>query len=341
MRGYRWSLIGALLALACIELLVRQTLSVRTISEPDYVRVNAPGTAVWGREGHGVSHWDAHGIRSRASGPAHENKRAARVLVLGDSVTEALQVDDAQTFVQIAELKLGSHALPAVVQNAGRSSFSVADHVLHAARHRRLFAPDWVVVVVQENDFTTDAFDVRKSHFEQREGKLEVVPVEMDGRLDRLFRRWDGISSAGGYALVRAREFRAAFALEAPLFHEAPHRAAAVAKAIEYPVEEEVALLAKAYATLLGPRITILFLPEFTLGGSQAQESEIERRVRVAADTMGARFVTPRPAFAELQKRRVVPYGFANLEFNAGHLNPEGHAAVGETLAREISDALF
>src|ERR1700692_1251831 len=83
-------------------------------------------------EGFGVSHWDANGIRRSP----HSCSNCARVLVIGDSYTEALQVNDGQTYAAVAETILAGPK-PVRLLNAGVASASPADYTLQAVRYRK------------------------------------------------------------------------------------------------------------------------------------------------------------------------------------------------------------
>lgn len=338
MRRALQRLTGVCLALLCLEGLTRSTFGTRTVAEADFPRVNAPGIPIrWGREGHATSHWEAHGVRRGSLPP---NPSAKRVLVLGDSVTESLQVNDDQTFEWLTETKL-TRAAGTRVLNVGHSRFSLADYIFHAPRNVRVFAPDWVVVAVEESDFTTDAWAPAKPHLRLTEtGDLESIPVNEDARSDQLFRKLENLSRLVPYTLVRVREFRAAFATEPPLFRAGAaerKKAPAPTEAKDYHLDKQVDALAKAYAG----RVTILYLPPFSPTAPHAPESDVEARVRAAALARGIRFVVPRAAWEDLARRHVAPYGFENLGFNEGHMNPDGHRAVAEVLAKELDDALF
>lgn len=315
---------------------MRTTYSVRYAPEAGYVNVNAPGaTFVWGREGHGISHWEAHGIRR---GPSPRDTAGPRVLILGDSITEALQVGDEVSFVSQAEMRLRREPRP-VVLNAGHSTFSVADYIFHAPRNLETFAPRWTVVVADASDFTYNAWDKTKPRFAASpDGALRVEYVDAESPTERRFGRFTPFTKAVPYAFIRFREFRAAAGKEPPLFR-AGRDAAAASSATEpdYPIEEEAAMLGRAYAG----RLSVLLLPKFDVSPPFVALTPIEQRIRAGLLAAGVRVVVPEAEFRALGRQKKCPYGFANLVFNEGHLNADGHAAVAEALAREIDDAVF
>src|SRR5262249_2151345 len=93
-----------------------------------------------------------------------------RILCLGDSFTEGLQMDVARTYPMRLEALLREGAasdprLPrARVFNGGRSGRSVAYTVGLAGAHLRMFDPDWVVVLVR-NEWDALLFDRSEEFF--------------------------------------------------------------------------------------------------------------------------------------------------------------------------------
>ncbi|MDO9300398.1 MAG: hypothetical protein Q7T89_03405, partial [Anaerolineales bacterium] len=78
---------------------------------------------VWGVEGYGVTHYLSNG---EISTPYQSE---ISVVVLGDSYTEAVQVNDDQKFVSVAENVLQERGLKMDLHNLGASGRSIADYV--------------------------------------------------------------------------------------------------------------------------------------------------------------------------------------------------------------------
>lgn len=292
--------------------------------------VNAPGVARWGREGHGTSHWLEHGLR----GTRPPQPELPRVLVVGDSFTEALQVDDAETFTHVAEARLSDQGRNVQVLNAGFSGRSAADHVALAPTYRPLIAPVWTVVAMTDSDLTTDAWDVTKTHFERAGQELRVVRVPPRPRqgAERLLGELRRRSSLLDYSMVRLGELREVSEREAPLFRAADVAPAAGASPLEdrsFPVEDAVDALIAAHQG----RLSILWLSSFD-PAAPARSTPVETRVAAQAAARGIGFVATRARFDTLERR--APFGFADSGYNQGHLNLHGHRIAGELLAEEI-----
>ncbi len=330
------ALLGLALGLCTLEAAVCTVYDVAFVPEPGYVKVNAPGAPlVWGREGHSISHWEAHGVRRS---PTPRDPDGDAVLVLGDSITEALQVADEVSFVAQAEARVRRAPRPRIL-NAGHSAFSVADYILHAQRNLAIFEPRWTVVVADASDFTYNAWDATKPRFATiAAGGLQIQAVDVETPAERFVGRFTPFTKAVPYAFIRLREHRAAEAKEPPLFR-AGHVESTSSAEVErdYPIEAEAAMLAAAYQR----RLSVVLLPRFLPAPPYVRLTATELRIRDALVAVGVRVVVPDAEFRALGARLICPYGFPNLAFNEGHLNADGHAAVAEALAREIDDALF
>ncbi len=330
----RWGVAGAL-AVLTFELVLRPIYSIHMASDPELGAIIAPGSTVrWGIEGWGTSRWAERGVRVEAADPSRPS-----VLVLGDSQTESLMVDDAEVFTTLTERHLQKAKPTARVLNAGKSSHSVADYVALAPRYRAAFAPKWVVVQVRDSDFGSDAFHENKRHFERTGAGVTVVDVAEPtrGRLGGIAWAARQRSSFFGYSVVRFGKFRAAAAQDAPLFHasQAKHDEAPSGEAAElaadFPLDAELDLLVKAW----DGRVTILYLPELDPKHPE-RVSSIGAWLAARCRAQGVSFVTLADAFGGMLARGRSPYGFANTHFNEGHMNAEGQAATAGLLAAEL-----
>jgi lysophospholipase L1-like esterase len=276
-------------------------------------------------EGFGVSHRDARGIRLSP----HRCSICPQVLVIGDSYTEASQVDDDKVYTAVAETML-SGLRPVRLLNASTSGASPADYFVQATSYRRRFDPAWIVIQLNADDLGRDAFLPDKVHFRQNGDRLTpVVPSPYAyGRISRTLGFIRERSALANYAIGRldiARSganappwFRAGFNNRVHLSSSAP---------ATYPLEHELDLLRAAYKG----RVTFLFLPLFNVP-VEVEELRFERYC--GATHMSC--VNFRASFDEFRRTGTAPYGFPNSRFGDGHLNAAGHAAVARQLADEI-----
>ncbi len=293
--------------------------------------VAGPGRIRWHREGDGTSHWIEHGVR-RHTPPAQDRPR---VLVLGDSYTEALQVDDGETFADVAEARLRAIGSDTQLINEGSSTRSVAHYIALAPRFAELFSPTWTVVQLRDSDVMADAWHPAKTHFERTAGEgLRVVRVAPSARhgFSRILWDWRQRSALVGYAVVRLGELREVASHEPPLFRaaETPRVTWEITSTPEdYPVEAELAALVDAFDA----RVTLLYLASFD-PTAPLTPTPTETRVSAYAASRGIGFVNTRTLHSEL--RGWSPFGFSNTPYNQGHLNSLGHRLAGDLLAVEL-----
>ena len=331
-RAGSWT--GILLALITMELVVRQVYHVPVAFEPGFGKIIRPGATVrWWKEGHGESHWTHFGIRRREM----PDLSKGGVLVLGNSFTEAFQVDDHEVFTSIVEDRLRSKGVATTVLNAGRSGASAADYAALASRNRGLFRPRWTVVQLMPDDLGALAWAPGRSHFAYDEnGRLvaRAHPVSDGGRLQALLSPFVNRTMLLVYGTYRIEEFKNAAAAEPPLFRAASSAAAPATTAARdsHPIEAELDLIAASYDR----RVTFLFIPAFDFQSPLAFSTSTEARFDAHCRQGSLSCVSLRPGYPELVRRGLSPFGFGNTAFNGGHLNEDGHRLAADVLAAEL-----
>ena len=326
------ALAGALLALALFEGVARRVSWLVYDIDPRLGSILAPGrAAVYCREGCGSSRWIADGIRRAA--PLDPARPV--LLVVGDSFTEALMIDDDRVFTRILEARLAAAGSPLQVANAGRSGGSPADYVALAPFYRERLAPRWTVIQLRAPDLEGDAFDPSKTHFDEgSDGRLTVVPVVQPiSRFNRMLAPVRRESALVGFATVRLREFRSAAADEPTLFRATRRRAPPPPRA--WPVGAQLAAMADAF----DGRVTFLFLPDYDARDPRHVDA-IEGTVAAACAAHAWSCASLRDAFPAFAAARTAPYGFPNSAFDSGHMNAAGHAAAAAVLETELRRAL-
>jgi lysophospholipase L1-like esterase len=327
---------GILLALVAMELVVRQVYHVPVAFEPGFGTIIRPGATVrWRREGRGESHWTRLGIRGREAPDLSKSS----VLVLGNSFTEALQVDDDEVFTAIVERRLRRDGIEATVLNAGHSGASAADYAANAPRDESVFHPRWTVIQLSPHDLAEWAWNPQRSHFAyDGDGRLvaRARPVPARGRLRAVLSPLVNHVMLLVYGHYRLEEFKEAAAAQPPLFRAAETESVtpmptAPAPPTAYPVEGEMDLLAASH----GGRVTFLFIPNLDLRSPHTM-TPAEARFDAHCRQASLSCVSLRPGYAELVRRGVSPFGFENSPFNQGHLNQDGHRLAAEALSAEL-----
>lgn len=302
--------LGTALALATAELLAR------------HYAFTLPSTEkTWNREGNATSHWRG-GIRL----PISANGK--RILVLGDSYTAAMHVQDDQTFCAWTERDLRAAGKAATLLNAGVPGLSLADYILDGRARIAKERAEWTVVALTADDLGATAWSKAGAHFAWQDSKLVVGrPKVARGTLSGTVQRIRERSAFYQNARLQYWGLRRMAADWRP-FRAQPARPRR--KERQYPVSEELALAREA----LGDRVTFLLL-------AVGEPSGLEAQFVTACATLGLKCVNTREQLEALRRSGVPPQGFPNTDWDVGHLNRWGHRAVAQPLARALEDAVF
>lgn len=278
-------------------------------------------------EGHSVAHWDADAVRSSpAAGQA-----AAPVLMVGDSFTEAMQVDDDETFAALAQQELARRGVSIRTINIGRGMHSPADYVALAPFYRAKFRPRWTVVQLDPYDLESDPFDSSKTHFVDEGARLRVVQVvPREPRWKQSLRPLRERSALLDRLIAKAGTYRQAAHMP-PLF-----RAADASRNVEtasddprWPAEQVLDEVRRAF----DGRVTFFYLPLF-----EAEVPLTERRFDAWCAAARVDCINLRSTFPQFRAKGRAPFGFPNSSFGIGHLNEEGHRAAAGLVARALDD---
>jgi hypothetical protein len=329
---------GLAAALLVGELTARRFYFSPRTFDPDFGWVIEQGaTTRWGLEGEATGHWAARSVR----GSWDEARDRDPILVAGDSMTEALEVDDDQTFTARAAAELRAMGKDRALLNIGSGGQRAPTYCAYAPAYKRVFKPTWTVLAINDDDLEGDMFDKSSSYFVlehdargQDHLKLQyVAPEGGGGPLFIMYRRMRGKSAliqlsaqqALGFrtdaALTRARMFRASAESPAP----------PLPRASDYPVQAALGELVKAF----DGRLTILFLSSFDPDAPD-RPTDVELEVRRFCEG-GTSCVFAGDAWPDFARRHATPFGFPNSGWNHGHPNVEGHRAIGALLARELA----
>lgn len=140
--------------------------------------------------GHAVR-TNAWGMRDRPHA-LEKPEGTFRILVLGDSFMEALQVDFEESLPHLLETELAERSGRAVeVINASTSGWGTDDEVAYLDRYGMRFRPDLVLVAMTLHNDLSD--NLALEHHDFRNGELSVRPPP----------HWSGLE----WALIRGRDF--------------------------------------------------------------------------------------------------------------------------------------
>lgn len=123
----------------------------------------------------GWDHTNNEGLRmSKDIGPKAKNEK--RVLLLGDSFTEAEGVLEEDRFFSIAEKRLNALGSHWAVINAGIQNGSPGQYALQLRKYLSKFNPDFVITLISPNDLRDDLIIERKYGLER---DIRGVPLKL------------------------------------------------------------------------------------------------------------------------------------------------------------------
>ena len=347
----RWAsaLLGVGCALAALQVLAYHTLRTgRYVQDPVLGPVRRSGVYEYRLEGWAVSHWLERGLRDSGNPPL-VGRAQARVLVLGDSFVEALQVHDPEVFTSQAERDLRASGWKVEMLNAGRAERSVADLIARSEAFLQVFQPDWVVVLVRAVDFERDSWNPDRIHFEHQQGRLSLAGRDPDEPspssatpkpspppgwsewLGQLPYVW-GFSHLWNLGVLRWQEYEQRWAQQPAIFR-ASEAVPPPPAARRYPLEAELEWLHRSFHG----RMSLLFVPELDRWQGP-QPGDSDRSLVEGCRRLGISLLNTSPDLQELRRRGHPPAGFFNSSFNQGHLNRHGHRALASTLARGLRE---
>jgi len=210
------------LALLFGLLLVEGGLRLAQVAYPAFERPT-PGLGQWGvpnAEGWAVGETRTW-VKLNTQGARDVDREIAkpgdtlRIVVVGDSYTDAFEVEREQTFPAVAERRLGEcRALAArsvEMINLGRRGYGTTEELLALRRFGFAYDPDWVVLAfLTGNDFRNNSRALRNSerpfHVYDARDTLVLDESYMESTD---FRRWTGWQGDAWYGLLdRSRLFQ-------------------------------------------------------------------------------------------------------------------------------------
>ncbi len=335
-----------------------------TYSDTNLLRYRAGATIRWGREGYGVTSIGPYGMIGSAP-----QKTGAQIIFLGDSLTEALQVNENEKFTALTQQRYNENwpQQQVTTLNFAMSGVSAVQHAADLAGLRRITQPRVVVVQVGLDDFLPQA--VRTTSPTQpaflKDGPdgnflLSRVPVpNQNSRSARLKQRLIQWRLYSVYARISWRLQNLLWPGNEPAADNAPPLAVApspVAAGEKEPDERRRVMQfllgrMKDECQAAGAQLVLLYIariPQLQHGRIFRDEaglgpqvvaghelfSEVAREMNVPVWDPTARLVQ----FAGETGR--LPYGFANNRPGFGHLNQDGHSVVADFIVDELHPLL-
>jgi hypothetical protein len=306
--------------------------------------IPAPGsTWVFGQEGLGHIHWNRQGIRGRdlPVGPAASTHR---LVVMGDSFCEAEQVNDNQTYSARLESEL-SRRLPqdVWVGNCGRRALKAADFLYYLPAFERKFHPELIVITYDFDDFRISNHRMVGSvaQFDPAAalGDGLIAPSPSASGEDMLLERnLPGPAARLGHYLI---DHSGLALYGAARFHTVHWRLRLTDDITQVDEIATVGEMERYFAAMIAlsktPIACAFIAPYNPVWGLRNHFAKItEQHLKIATARLKIPFIDSSAAFRQYVARTGQPAnGAANtiLGPGIGHLNPDGHRIMAETMA--------
>jgi lysophospholipase L1-like esterase len=292
-------------------------------------------------EGRGYCTYNEFGFRGDTIG--EKKPEELRVVALGDSYTEGQQLNIEQTFTAQLERLLSekrkeegaqSKLPPIRVLNGGRGGSSPAYSVQLAEEYKKVFQPDWVVLLINDGNWET-IFDPSTEIYYRPTG--DSFQVEVKWKWDNMspllktLMRWHVRDLAtfqyiynriGTIMAARAKATKSAGAASDAQASSA--RSIIQEKAIDWTLEQ----LGRLY-----PRLVVIHMPIGASTGGLAPLMETETLLIESCERHHIPLIRMRGILNEdYMRTKEPPFGFYNTLPWLGHPNAHGHELVARAL---------
>jgi hypothetical protein len=317
------------------DLLIQVTLysSVTYVYEKG-IQVPLPGeTSIRGLEGYGITHYNAHG---EISTPFDDG---TSVVVLGDSITEALQVPDNEKYVSVAETTVRQKGLTFNFHNLGKARMSIPYYISMQPEIEEQYHPEYLVIQLSPQDFVGadggDSFNPAQSNYFEvlSDGKLEIKHQD-----DEYVQPWKyRLPEIVKYGRERASLIIGNLKTQntAPAYYRVGQSEVITSKA---RLEQQLALLSEAYKTKKLIILLIAETPKIVQSKLVFEDPQYAKLRQAAQSIPDWQVIDTEAEFSNLINQGHFPRGFSNTTPSIGHLNSYGHQVVGKLLANKIEE---
>jgi len=277
-------------------------------------------------EGYSQTSINSYGMR----GPEIAAKKTGefRILVVGDSYTEAFQVTDDNTYSALLQAKLKNRCSEITVINAGRSGASPANYIHLADFYQSTINPDFVIIQLNDGDFVQDIFN-KANHFyvvqENGTFKTEAKP----NRPHRIVEKIPQLKPLVKLSILQiGMEKTQNLLKDTPKINNLEAAQPAFRPNYSEIIDWSLAELKNKY-----PNSMILYLPIVSYDNQVKPKSEVETWVEYYADKHSLPFINMRAFFLNYYAETLQPaHGFYNTMPGKGHVNEAGHRIIASQL---------
>jgi hypothetical protein len=301
-----------------------------------------------GLEGYARNRTNSLGLNSEEPNPA----KTKRVLLLGDSYTEARQVPRERNFASVA-----ASAMPEWdVINAGRDGLNVVNTLPIARRISKVARIDRIVLVMSNSDYVDELLQAGVRERTDADGHAQIT-MDVEARED-LKQAFEFVVHHSALAVQLIRQFKPIIldAQQAILRFKrqtellSPAHAADAASTSAATSGADDAARARRLGILIQQLqkiapVDLIFVHQLEYKSSRSAvpgptPMKAERAVRGIVEPLGVSMVNTAPYLIDRYRATgEPPFGFPNSQIGSGHLNPVGHQAIAAALCDLLNQA--
>lgn len=270
--------------------------------------------------------------------PVATESGVCRILVLGDSYTEALQLPREKNFIELAEDQTGLDLV-----NAGRSGLSPPQYVVLAERVAPKVRANEYLVVLTKSDWrdiekalgqvkvSGEGQITLRSNAKDAARKLLEPLTQNSALLTYLMRR-------GGVVWKRISGHQWFVALAEQSIADSENGTASAISATRSEVETRQLARASLAALSRDKTLRLIYLPKLNYGSenladSIAQSAEIQQKFQSIAADLGLTFLdTTTALLASYESTGLPTHGYQNASPVDGHPSAVGHQVIASTI---------
>lgn len=336
------SFLALAIALGAWEVILRAFVAQNPGARSDPVRgvVRGAGVTLQTEEGSSRTVFDSNGIRLSPP-PAPGAK--IRILAVGDSFTEGLQVADDETFCFLLQKRLRQDGFDAEVVNAGILGGAPAVYEHEADFLKSRYRPTLTVLQVNEGDFKNELFDPSKTfYYKNDSGRLRVVENHHLDSGSALAARLQKFHVPTNWSVV----YLGALRLKDVLIRHSDGGDAAKAPASGAAAPEDGAaaadtVLARMKAIYANP--VVVYIPWCSYLDRPETPDAYDRAIEAAGQKNCLDLLSMRSTFvSEFERSHRPSQGFDNTNYEGfGHINALGHALIAQRLVPAVEQRLL
>lgn len=328
MKEWKIPLLSLAAVLILAELALRSFVNFPAAvnSDPDIGWLYKPNSEVFETsEGRAINRINSYGFNDIDD---KVSLTSPRLLVLGDSYTEAMQVPKEQNFTTLIENK---SSCDQTLFNLGRAGLSPLEYPILISRFESTYQPDAALLVLNVSDYA----DIQHTTVvrDPVDGKITNILLR-DQTLNSFRETLDPIISTSAlftYSMSRMKAFIASSKENDKVSQ--PISAEQIINN-DKEVKDRINFLLDKMTSMIP--LYVLYLPKIDYLGEKGvttteKSDRLEMILREATTRLNIPFLSPKKGMIDdFKKTNMTAYGFHNKYIWEGHLNPHGHELVAD-----------